>query len=420
MFDPQAAQRSKRDIVRDTFTSSRVGMLSWAFAAVVMGTVGLASYQFGTQSSPSSTATVRLLPSGLALPPAGDVETTASIARSSPIGIMQLRNNSGADHTPGIEQSQIEVLQREIVGLRRRLSALSEQNLNYSRRISILEKQVALAARPGGKEKPNLQKTETQPAPGVVVNELTPPSTTQAPASKSAIPQIEAEMKRPSGPAAAQHEIDRDQAAETQPEKTVEVNASPRPVSRNITLTRSPEYMPSASEPQTIPGIDTKEPVRIVALPKPSNEPLATGSIPNPNGDGEPGTFRATPTRTVAEPKIITPSEPVGRLRSGVESQIKRSDFGAVIGHYKSTASAAKAWADFKDQNEDRMRDLRPLLLERKVPEGGVALLVGPFGNAADAAIACARLLDVAEFCRPALYTGDPLVTTAEFRDTVF
>ena len=42
----------------------------------------------------------------------------------------------------------------------------------------------------------------------------------------------------------------------------------------------------------------------------------------------------------------------------------------------------------FKTQNVERMRDLRPLLMPRQTDEGGVALMVGPFANAADAAVA--------------------------------
>jgi hypothetical protein len=46
--------------------------------------------------------------------------------------------------------------------------------------------------------------------------------------------------------------------------------------------------------------------------------------------------------------------------------------------------------------------------------------MIGPFANAADAAVACLRLLDTTELCRPAIYAGDPLVTAAEFRDNAF
>ena len=409
--------------MRDTFTSSRVGLLTWAFTAVIMGTVGLASYQFGTQSpNPSqTTATVRLLPSGLSLPPAGDVETTASITRSSPIGIMQLRNGEATDEPSGIEQSQIDVLQREIAGLRRRLSVLSEQNRSYSRRISDLEKQVALKSVPGKSAETEkmatgkAEKMETEPLPGAVTEGSSP-----APATQMAVPLVESEPPPATGPTAAKRNTAPERPEKEPTDKTIEVNASPKPTPRKITLARAPEYATPGSDPKQIPGLNTKEPVRIVVLPEPAEEPVATGSIPNQAGDVAAGPFNAIPTRTVPEPTIIMPSNPVGRLRSGDESQIKRSDFGAVIGHYKSTAGAAKAWADFKEQNEERMRDLRPLLLERTVPEGGISLLVGPFGNAADAAIACAHLLDVTELCHPALYSGDPLVTAAEFRDNAF
>ena len=88
--------------------------------------------------------------------------------------------------------------------------------------------------------------------------------------------------------------------------------------------------------------------------------------------------------------------------------------------HSTGTLYLYKSHADFKNQNAERMRDLRPLLMQRNTPQGGIALMVGPFANAADAAVACLHLLDVTELCHPTLFAGNPLVTAAEFRDTAF
>ncbi|WP_029065392.1 hypothetical protein [Labrenzia sp. DG1229] len=405
MFEPQAP-KTKRAIVRDTFTSPRIGLLSWAFAAVLMGTVGLASYQFsGGSFSPGSFSGV--VPAGVRLPDNGSIETTASIGVNTPVAVMNLPERQQRGGASSIEQSQIEVLQREVVGLRRRLVALSEQNLIYSRRIAALEQEVArtklayAGKTTSAEEMAAIQ--EVIPRPGVVVTKSPPkpatarhePAMPSAKPASNAVDQVQKDI--------ASDPVKKDQAKrETVPGERIDVYRQLPP----------PETVPA-------PELSTEEPVRIITPSNSESASLTTASIP-PVGDQAAETFNETPTRSRLAPKVITPSDPSGQIRGGGDSQIKRSDFGAVIGHYRTSAGAAKAWADFKEQNEDRMRDLRPLIRERQAPEGGVALMIGPFANAADAAVACLRLLDTTEVCRPALYAGDPLVTAAEFRDSAF
>ncbi|ASP32910.1 hypothetical protein [Labrenzia sp. VG12] len=383
-----------------------------------MGTVGLASYQFSYVPTgfPSSVETA-----GLRLPPAGDVETTASIPTTPGPGqrptleVMQLPERGTPPVRSDLSLAQMDVLQREIVGLRRRLSALSEQNVTYSRRIAALEKQVAVAKLSGqsGPVVPN--DTSAEPGPGVVITKA--PIETKP--DNAAAPEFDG-TELAEGPAQAEN------PAGLQPRLTLSETADTKSPPRLISIYRNE----SASGSETPGSIDPEEPVRIVELsprvvpqvrlPEATDEPVVTGSIPKANTQVEVEVFDATPTQTTLRPKIITPSSPAGRLRGGGDSQLKRSDFGAIIGHYRTSAGAAKAWADFKTQNEERMRDLRPLLMQRQTEEGGIALMVGPFANAADAAVACLHLLDVTELCHPTLYAGDPLVTAAEFRDTAF
>ncbi|WP_422376473.1 hypothetical protein [Roseibium sp.] len=411
-------QKPIREVVRETFTAPRVGLLSWAFAAVTMGTVGLASYQFSYAPTgfPTSTATA-----GLRLPPAGDVETTASISTASRPGqlpaveVMHLPKQGTPAARSDLSQAQMDVLQREIVGLRRRLSALSEQNLTYSRRIAALEKQVAVAKLSGQSGPIIPDDTSAEPGPGVVITKApveTKPENAASPGND--------------GPEVAEGQDQVENPAGLQPRLTFSETADTKSPPRLISIYRNEP----APDSETAISINPEEPVRIVELsprtvpqvrlPEATDAPVITGSIPKASAPVEVEVFDATPTQTTLRPKIITPSSPAGRLRGGGDSQLKRSDFGAIIGHYRTSAGAAKAWADFKTQNEERMRDLRPLLMQRQAAEGGIALMVGPFANAADAAVACLHLLDVTELCHPALYAGDPLVTAAEFRDSAF
>lgn len=414
-------KKSIRDIVRETITPSRVGLLSWASAAVFMGTVGLASYQFSYDHSGFGPAA--RVPAGLTLPPAGDVDSTASISRTPASGgaleVLQLPSGTPTARSVPLESGQLEVLQLEIVGLRRRLSALSEQNAAYSRRIAALEKQSALAKLAGAGRPGPTGDNAAEPGPGVVI--------TKAVTAPPPSPQLDSSpAKHADNSSASTPPVETHQAAEgpaLQPSTEQPARTPPRLINlyRNTPATKAQD----ASE------ADPNEPVRIVRkqespqppqvrLPDSADAPVSTGSIPTGADKAPPEAFDPTPTQTTLRPTVITPSSPSGRLRGGGDRQLKRSDFGAIIGHYRSSAAAAKAWAEFKTQNEERMRDLRPLLMNRKTADGGVALMVGPFANAADAALACFQLLDVAELCHPALYAGDPLVTAAEFRDSAF
>lgn len=423
------ANKSIRDLVRDTFTPSRVGLLSWAFAAVFMGTVGLASYQFSYQQAAFQPA-VRVA-GGLPLPSAGDIDTTASVPTAGgsamAIDVMHLPDRSARAPLPDIQQGQLEVLQEEIIGLRRRLSALSEQNISYSRRIAALEKEVAHAKLSGSAQGTAAGDRTAEPSPGIVITRAAPmPAPLPAPAPKAS-PKTTADT-------ASSKQNERAAPVQLPPPAAV-AEATPRADGQDPQRTAPPRLISlyrTTPDTTALPAepVDPQEPVRIVdvtpatppqvRLPESSTPPVSTGSIPTRAADTLPAEFDATPTPTTLRPKVISPSSPAGRLRGGGDRHLKRSDFGAIIGHYRTTAGAAKAWADFKTQNAERMRDLRPLLMQRQGPEGGIALMVGPFANAADAAVACLHLLDVTELCHPALFAGDPLVTAAEFRDNAF
>ncbi|POF30093.1 hypothetical protein [Roseibium marinum] len=420
MYEPQP-KLTVREMIRETFTPSRVGVLSWAFAAVIMGTVGLASFQFGGQAMLSSSK--RMLTGTFTLPPGGDVSTTASIrsvGTSTPVEIMRMPATESYGDAAGLTRSQIEVLQRELVGLRRRLSALSEQNLTYSRRIAALEQEVAVTKLSGSAHSGSGDAMNpAEPGPGVIITKAAPETgrlqggsgrATPAPVANAAPDRPEAAPE--SAPEAAMKARSM-QAALREAQVS---RPSPESVPRRISIYR--EQKPSAS----IPGVDinTQDPVRIVSLPDADGNPQTTGSIPPQSAGPAPEAFDATPTSTSPQPMVVAPSKPAGKFNGRGASQVNRSDFGAVIGHYETEAAAAAAWARFKEQNRDRVHDMHPLLTKRLDAKGGIALLVGPFANAADAAVACLHLLDVAALCHPTLFAGESLVTTAEFRGTAF
>ncbi|KZM49159.1 hypothetical protein [Labrenzia sp. OB1] len=408
MYEP-LPKLTLREMIRETFTPSRVGLLSWAFAAVVMGTVGLASFQFGGQAMLSSSK--RMLTGTFTLPPGGDVATTASIrsvGTSTPVEIMRLPGNAAYDDASGLTRSQIEVLQREIVVLRRRLSALSEQNLAYSSRIAALEQEVT-ETRSSATAHSAPGSTKTPPRPGVIVTKAAPDGAPRKSASRQTVPKpvAKAEASRPETANASS-------AVQTAPAELQTLRTSPEAMPRRISIYRAPE--PAVPLPDI--GINTQEPVRMVALPDAAGTPQTTGSIPPQSVMPPPEAFNATPTSP--QPMIVAPTYPADKPRSRGGSQVKRSDFGALIGHFETEAAAAAAWARFKDQNRDRVHNLQPLLSSQLDEKGGIALIVGPFANAADAAVACVRMLEVTALCHPTIFAGETLVTAAEFPNTAF
>ncbi len=369
-----------------------------------MGTIGLASYQFASPPFTPFTDS-RTLPAGIPLAAGSPIETTASINREAAIAIAAVPSSAGEiENGQDLQQSQIEVLQREVVGLRRRLSALSEQNRVYSSRIAALEQEVALAKLASSAREKIQAEQSVAPQPGKIVTERPASEAMAKPAAREPM----AGPLTPSQPRTATNQIHADKG----PEADKPREATPEK-SAGVRLLPPPQTLPAPENTET-------EPVRIVSPTTGDTSSLTTASIPDTPAETLPE-FDSTPTRTGLAPRVISPSAPSGQIRgTGGDSQIRRSDFGAIIGHYRSRAGAAKAWADFKEQNEERMRDLRPLLMEKQTEEGGIALMIGPFANAADASLACLHLLAVTELCRPALYAGDPLVTAAEFRDSAF
>lgn len=406
----QRPKTSTRDVVKEVLTPQRVSVLTWAFAAVLFGSVGLASLQFARDPQQ-----VRLsAASGQLLPPTGDVIDTGSITtnNSSPnIQVMPSENGRMITGTRQEELVQIEDLQRELVVLRRRISALSEQNRTYSRRIAALEKQRSAKKSPkDGSRTPKTAEVQPSPEPGKI-RSAAPASAAKGKAPKTDKPKATANSKAPvPAKPPAQKKMARDDDKAIQ--KRIEAVPAPETLSGDRAKVRKQLYNSgqaalAAARTVKAPAGDY-EPVRIVKVPPAktteTDDKLLTGSI-NPAPE---------PKAEAVLPKIIMPSDQVGRTRGAGKSSIRQSDFGVVVGTYGSVEEASKAWTNFKDQNEDKMRDLRPLVAKSEMKSGSFELIAGPFGNAADAAVACLRLLDITEgICRPAFFVGDTLPETA-------
>lgn len=380
------AKTSTRQVVKETLTLQRLSLLSWAFAAILFGSVGFASLQFGREVDPGRMS----VQNGQILPPGGDVTTTASIGNSAgepQIGLMPTVDGRVATGADEIKNSQIETLQREVVALRRRLSALAEQNVSYSRRIAALEEDLKQGRSVKNDELPKSKSAQPAPVPGKVVTTSSSPTgnTSVAPPGVSA---QNAEKSVEISDKAVQKRIESVPAPETMSENDAAVRKQLQHSGQAAIATTQKTNQPER----------TFKPVRIAEIPNAGPDSIVTGSIAPIE----------TPEMEDPKPELITPSKPMGRSNGAGTSLINHSDFGAVVGRYPTPEKAAKAWKSFQEQNEERMRDLRPVIAKSDLDDS-YALLVGPFGNAANAAVACLRLLEVTGTCHPALYIGKPL-----------
>ncbi|WP_321336617.1 hypothetical protein [Breoghania sp.] len=87
-----------------------------------------------------------------------------------------------------------------------------------------------------------------------------------------------------------------------------------------------------------------------------------------------------------------------------------RSQFGIDLGAYSSLAEVAGAWRAMRVTESAVIGTLTPLASITENDDKMVAHLVaGPFGNAADAVAACARLEKRLITCQPTLFTGQQL-----------
>ncbi|MEJ8475585.1 hypothetical protein [Roseibium algae] len=271
-----------------------------------------------------------------------------------------------------IESSQIKTLQLEVVALRRRLGMLSEQNDNYSRRLAALENQPAILST-------NFpSKSAPEPIPGTPVE-----GQDQETASKAAKPPVP--LKRPAVTAAA-----KSTKQPTEMMRTIDTVPAPETGIGPLT-SASAKGAPKQQKKQY-------EPVRIVAASNAMDDEITTSSINEsaiPKEEPEP------------KPLMIMPSKPAGKATGSGKSAIGRSDFGAVVGRYDTKELAAAAWQAFKEENSERMQDMLPVVAPSQLQPGKVDLLIGPFANAADAMVACLRLLDISETCHPAFFVGE-------------
>lgn len=426
----ETAQQAARRIAKERLTGQRLTLLGWAFAASLCGIVGLAAFQTGGDVS----FMVASPYAGVRLPSAGPVSSTASIGLNGQdisLGVYDDRDPQ-ATSDGLLEKGHLETLQKEIVGLRRRMSQLSEQNGLYSRRLAALEEKLQAKAYSEQRE-----KTPAEQMPLVGANPLPKPAKTASAPSNSgkSMPVPAKALPQPQGLARGAGE-DRGSPhpalAETDDRNVrSRIETIPAPETRTrkpfLTLSQLPRGAnKDASQPEV-------RPVELVRLPQPDDSdinpstPMLAAGQPLPAADGdEPVETASIPPQTATAPTtdplfsapqsnaqaleaLIKRSPPAGRMLGDQNGRVRRSDFAVVLGTYLTEEEAAAAWRAFRKDNDWKVRGLSARVAPSQFHEDETELLIGPFANAADATVACLHLLSSTSHCRPALFTGTPV-----------
>lgn len=407
-------------------TPHRLTISAWAFAAIVFGSAGFAAYKLGNEAIVFSDPRF----AGLPLPPSGPVSSTGTIVQEGEtvsVGILPSVSESTAEENSRLLNGQIETLQREVVQLRRRLGGLSEQNRAYSKRLSELEAALLQTPDSGRPTDSGKSSPDTAPRSSVKVNAKGPSPSRPIP-EKSA-PMRAIDLKVEPAKNRPQHALPADQKSLPQPtetgsDSTTTLPADPVPARspRRIETLPAPETLTSAEPPKSAPAAAGPNASEIVTIrPQPKPDPafrpvrIVEAVVPEPVSEPEPEivTGSINPMDGLddlpAAPEPIRPGSASGKATARGNASINRTDFGVVVGRFPNEAAAADAWLSFKEKNEERMTDLRPVVSPSEQEAGMVNLMAGPFPNAADAAVACLRLLEVSGTCHPALYVGDAL-----------
>ncbi|MCC2111703.1 MAG: hypothetical protein KDJ16_06690 [Hyphomicrobiales bacterium] len=99
-----------------------------------------------------------------------------------------------------------------------------------------------------------------------------------------------------------------------------------------------------------------------------------------------------------------------------IPSTTTRTNFGVDLGGAENFGDLAQRWKTLKSAHPDLFGELVPMVAAREDIDKAIELrlVAGPFGNAADAAVFCARFHDEGVRCRPAVFEGQRLIVQNE------
>ncbi|MEP3276392.1 MAG: hypothetical protein ABJN26_05475 [Stappiaceae bacterium] len=440
-------------------------LVGWGFLAVLAFIFAFASWHYDGISGAFTQQTFAQLP------PAGPIDTTSSIGQDA-ISSGQEPTDLDVFSTPSIRSTaeldkrfsaELTTLRREVVQLRRSVSALRELNTNLFARIDQLEVAgpVVTGSIPGnvrtvtqqspqptalpqipetlpssssvgsefvGEAEIVNQRNEREPLPQTIeASESVPPSeiaefepVTDGPDLNSEPFSISEEIRSqnrtlPSSRETSKREaVDIDELAENepQPDSLVEgPDQSPRPDRpvRVIALRDPPSRDPTEAAPAQIAALAPIDPDVVTdagglsPIVMPSSKPEISLAS-NPENAPASGEEIAVLTPSGAIPARTRTTEAPGSVSA------TRTSFAADLGIFATRDEMVRTWVQLKEDSPDLLESLTAVVhIQENGPTDPYRLLAGPFVNAADAATLCVRLAAKKIECRPSLYLGETL-----------
>lgn len=344
-------EHSKKAPIRGRKLGDAGRISLWGGAALLFGVVGAASVFL---THPDAPAGQRF--SGLRLPPAGDVRTTASIGAGDGTGMQIYPSAGGTDaaQARNLIRAEVETLRREVAALKRTVAVLQERK-------AILT-----------------EKTGDDPSETATAPDKTP----------------------------ARFDDTLDAAVEAIAGKPTPVETVPAPpVGPDTRLAPPPPEGTPLAEDALPPKL--REPVRIVALPG-VETPASVGSIPvSKKADAASTPVPAARPASGADGNALSLSGAAGRIFGDSGGRIGRSDFALDLGRFDSRDAAETRWAEIRKTQPALPAKITSRIVEDPQDPGDLRLMAGPFPNAADAAAACVYLTSGDITCAPVLYPRD-------------
>ena len=152
------------------------------------------------------------------------------------------------------------------------------------------------------------------------------------------------------------------------------------------------------------PPVPAPAPAEIRQPPVEARQPPATAALPPP-----PPPEEVTASINTEEP---APAAAATEAKPPPNRATKRQ-FGLDLGGAATEDALRPVWTNAMRRHTPLLQNLRPLVVSRENPRGGVEyrLIAGPIGNAAKAARFCAAITGTGGVCQPTMYEGQKLAS---------
>lgn len=389
---------AKRSILQQMLADEESGpdglaLAGWGFAAVLAFLFASAAWQF--TETPQETA------QRLRLPANGPVEITGSTGQTQDVGIYGTPQALGKPSAmEKLLTEDLTALKRDLIAVRRSEATQRETNAALKERLAGLEQQLVAVNETLTSTRKELATIDKPPVPTAAdlaeVQRSMPNVATRAvPLS----PQDVAEARSPDMPSTVADAAVSELAAD--PIETGSISKTSRYGPATVRRVDGP-VEGEAANASPPPPADAFKKTESRLLPIDAPLPPIDGPAPAPAGISHgPALPRSKPG---SEKVVAAVPADTG------DAAVSRSEFGIDLGGFATMAALKQHWKTFASEHPDLRSTLTPRAgISEKDGSLEVRLIAGPFVNAADAIVLCAKIGANGKPCQPALFSGQPV-----------